>query len=86
MIAVEPKITYIVGDDLIAGVVAAAIWSEKRRFGLSQDMLRALNRGAAKTEQGTTSAFLFRAMVDRLLEEYHTLEAEKQEPSKQHGE
>ena len=44
MVTVEPKITYIVGDDLIAGVVAAAIWSEKRRFGLSQDMLRALNR------------------------------------------
>ena len=66
------KISYTVDDELITGVVAAAIWSEQRRFGLSQDMLRALDRGAAKTEQGTASAFLFQAMVDRLLEEYHS--------------
>ena len=70
----EPKISHRVGDDLIAGVLTTAIRSEKQRFGLTQDMLRALSRGAAKTEQGTAEAFLFQAMVDRLLEEFHTEE------------
>lgn len=68
----EPKISYTVGDALIMGVVTRAVWSEKRRPGLWRDMLRALSRGAAKTEQGTAEAFLFQAMVDRLLEEFHT--------------
>lgn len=71
MNVMEPKISYTVGDDLIAGVIAKAVWSEKRRFGLWQDMLRALDRGAAKTVEGTAGAFLFQAMVDRLLEEFH---------------
>ena len=75
----EPKISYTVGDDLIAGVIARAVWSEKRRNGpprpwLWQDMISALKQGAAQTEQGTASAFLFQAMVDRLLEEFHTEE------------
>ena len=70
----EPKISYTVGDDLIAGVIAKAVWSEKRRPGLWQDMLRALDRGAAGTREGTAEAFLFQAMVDRLLEEFHTEE------------
>ena len=68
----EPKITYNVNDELIRGVIARAVMSEPRRMGLWQDMLRALYQGAAKTEAGTVSAFLFWAMVDRLLEEYHT--------------
>ena len=67
----EPKISYKVDDPLIAGVIARAVWSEKPRRGLWQDMLHALNRGAAKTEAGTAEAFLFQAMVDRLLEEFH---------------
>lgn len=67
----EPKITYNVNDELIRGVIARAVMSEPRRMGLWQDMLRALGRGAEKTKEGTASAFLFRAMVDRLLEEYH---------------
>lgn len=67
----EPKITYNVNDELIRGVIARAVMSEPRRMGLWQDMLRALYQGAEKTEAGTVSAFLFRAMVDRLLEEYH---------------
>lgn len=67
----EPKISYRVGDDLITGVLTMAIGSEKQRFGLTQDMISALKRGAAKTEQGTAEAFLFQAMVDRLLEEFH---------------
>ena len=72
----EPKISYTVGDDLITGVIATAVWSEARRPGLWQDMLRAVDRGAAGTKEGTVSAFFFRAMVDRLLEEFHTLEKE----------
>lgn len=67
----EPKITYNVNDELIRGVIARAVMSEPRRMGLWQDMLRALYRGGEKTKEGTVSAFLFRAMVDRLLEEYH---------------
>ena len=67
----EQKISYTLGDDLIAGVITAAVMSEKRRPGLWQDMLRALDRGAAKTSEGTVNAFLFRAMLDRLLEEFH---------------
>ena len=68
----EPKISYTVGDELIAGVITTATLSEK----LWQDMLRALDRGAAGTEAGTAGAFLFQAMVDRLLEEFHAIEKE----------
>ncbi len=74
---VEQKISYTLGNDLIAGVITAAVMSEKRRPGLWQDMLRALDRGAAKTSEGTANAFLFRAMLDRLLEEFHAGEPEK---------
>lgn len=73
----EPEISYTVEPPLITGVIARAVWSEKQRLGLWQDMIHALNRGAAKTEAGTAEAFLFQAMVDRLLEEYRTIEAEK---------
>lgn len=71
VLLVEPKISYTVDDPLIAGVITAAVMSEKRRPGLWQDMLRALDRGAAGTKEGTVNAFLFRAMVDRLLKEFH---------------
>ena len=67
----EPKITYNVNDELIRGVIARAVMSEPRRMGLWQDMLRALDRGAAKTSEGTVNAVLVRAMLDRLLEEFH---------------
>ena len=72
----EPKISYTVGEDLMAGVITEAVWSEKRRDKsrrpwLWQDMISALKRGAAKSERGTAEAFLFQAMVDRLLEEFH---------------
>ena len=73
----EQKISYTLGDNLIAGVITAAVMSEKRRPGLWQDMLRALDRGAATTSEGTANAFLFRAMLDRLLEEFHAGEPEK---------
>lgn len=74
VITMEPPISYTVDDALITGVIAKAVWSERRRPGLWQDMISALGRGAARTEEGTASAFLFRAMVDRLLEEFHTEE------------
>ena len=66
----EQKISYTLGNDLIAGVITAAVMSEKRRPGLWQDMLRALDRGAEKAGK-TVDTFLFQAMVDRLLEEFH---------------
>ena len=71
-----PKVSYQVSDDLIAGVITEAVWSEKRRDrsprpGLWQDMISALKRGAAKSKRGTAESFLFQAMVDRLLEEFH---------------
>lgn len=75
----ESKISYTVGDELIAGVIAKAVWSENRRPGIWQDMLSALDRGASRTQAGTAGAFLFQAMVDCLLEEYH--KEEKQGPS-----
>ena len=61
------------GDELINAVITAALWSEERKPGNWQKMTAALRQGAAKTEQGTVNAFLFRAMVDRLLEEFHGL-------------
>ena len=45
----------------------------RQKPGNWQKMTAALRQGAAKTEQGTVNAFLFRAMVDRLLEEFHGL-------------
>ena len=80
MIQMEPKISYTVGEDLMAGVITEAVWSEKRRDksprpGLWQDMIAALKRGAARTEGGTAEVFLFQAMVDRLLEEFYAEEA-----------
>ncbi len=68
----EQKLSYQVWDNQIAGVVTAAVMSEQQRPGLWRDMLSALNRGAARTKEGTAGAFLFQAMVDRLLEEFHT--------------
>lgn len=69
-LVMEQKISYTVEDDLIAGDITAAVMSEKRRSGLWQDMLRALDRGAEKAGK-TVDTFLFQAMVDRLLEEFH---------------
>ena len=41
--------------------------------GIWQKMIEALTRGGAKTKEGTVNAFLFQAMVGRLLEEFHAL-------------
>ena len=67
----DPAVNWNLDDGIINAVIATAVWSEKQRPGLWQRMINALNRGAGKTEEGTVNAFLFQAMVDRLLEEYH---------------
>lgn len=68
----DPKMSREIGDELVNAVIMAAVWSEERKPGTWQKMINALHRGAEKTEQGTVNAFLFRAMVDRLLEEFHS--------------
>ena len=68
----ESKVNWEIEDEVINTVIAA-VYSEDRRPGIWQDMIKALSQGASKTEEGTTSAFLFRAMVDRLREEFRTL-------------
>ncbi len=70
---VDTKVRWEIGDELINAVITAAVWSEGQKPGNWQKMIAALRQGAAKTEEGTVNAFLFRAMVDRLLEEFHAL-------------
>ena len=65
---VDAEVAWEIGDEL---VITAAVWSEGQKPGIWQKMIEALNRGGAKTEEGTVNAFLFRAMVGRLLEEFH---------------
>lgn len=66
----EPEISYQVGDDLVRGVLITAVMSEQppARW---KDMLWALARGTAEAGGESVGAFLFQAMVDRLLEEFH---------------
>lgn len=71
----EPALKWNVGEELINAVITAAVHSEGQRPGIWQDMIRATAQGASKTKEETANAFFFRAMVDRLLEEFHTLEA-----------
>ena len=74
---VGSKVTWEIGDELVSAVITAAVWSEERKPGIWQKMIEAVKQGAARTKEGTVNAFLFRAMVDRLLEEYHTLHMEQ---------
>lgn len=67
----EAKVSWKIEDELINAVITAAVWSEGQKPGIWQKMIEALNQGGAKTKEGTANAFLFRAMVDRLLEEFH---------------
>lgn len=62
-----------ISDELVNAAIAAAVWSVERDTWTWQRMITALHRGAEKTEEGTVNAFLFRAMVDRLLEEFRAL-------------
>ena len=71
---VDTAVSWEIGEELVNAVISAAVWSEGQRPGIWQEMMEAVKRGAAKTEEGTVNAFLFRAMVDRLLEEYHVLD------------
>lgn len=66
----DAKVSWEIGDELINAVITAAVWSTERKSGTWQKMIEAAKRGAAKTEEGTVSAFLFRAMVKHLLEEF----------------
>lgn len=69
----EAKVNWEIGDELINAVITAAVWSVERKPGTWQKMIEAADQGAAKTKEGTVSAFLFHAMIDRLLEEFHAL-------------
>lgn len=71
---VDAKVSGEIGDELINAVIAAAVWSEGQRPGIWQKMIEAVNQGAAKTKEGTVNAFLFHAMMDRLLEEFRALD------------
>ncbi len=71
---VDAKVTWKIEDELINAVITAAVWSEEQKPGTWQKMIEAVNRGAAGTKEGTVNAFFFRAMVDRLLEEFHELD------------
>ena len=70
----EPVVKGNIDDGLINAVIAAAVWTEGQRPGVWQKMIAAMYHGAARTEKGTVNAFLFQAMVDRLLEEFQALE------------
>lgn len=71
----EPKPEWGISEGVIVGVITAAVWSVERHPGRWSGMIQALGEGAKKTKEGTVNAFLFRAMVDRLLEEYHALDS-----------
>ena len=71
---VDAKVSWEVGDGLVNAVITAAVWSTERKQGTWRNMIQAINQGAAGTKEGTVNAFLFRAMIDRLLEEFHALD------------
>lgn len=62
-----------INEELVNAVIAAAVHSVERDAWTWQKMITALHWGAEKTEKGTVNAFLFQAMVDRLVEEFHAL-------------
>jgi len=64
-----------IGERLLTGVVWAAVCEVKKTGSkkIWQKMIQALNHGADGTKEKTVDAFLFQAMVDRLLEEFHTM-------------
>lgn len=69
----EPVVRGNIDDGLINAVIAAAVWSVNRKPREWGRMMAALDTAARKTEKGTVQAFLFQAMVDRLLEEFYLL-------------
>lgn len=71
---VGPQARGEISQELINAVLAAAVYAVERKPGIWQKMITALGQGAEKTKLGTVNEFLFNAMVDRLLEEYRTLD------------
>lgn len=74
-----PRVTEVspsrqLGERLITGVVMAAVYQAGQAPGVWQHMLTALERGASQTREGTVDAFLFQAMVERLLAEYRKID------------
>ena len=70
---VAPKVRGQINEELVNAVITAAVYSVERNTWTWQKMINTLQRGAEKTEKGTVNAFLFQAMVDRLLEEFRAL-------------
>lgn len=71
----EPRLKWKLDDEIINAVITAAVQSEGQRPGIWGRMIAALGQAAQKTEENTIDAVLFQAMVDRLLEEFHRLDA-----------
>jgi len=65
-----------IGERLLAGVVWAAVCEVKKAGSQKvwRKMIQALNHGADGTKEKTADAFLFQAMVDRLLEEFQIID------------
>ena len=70
---VAPEVRGQINEELVNAVITAAVYSVERDTRTWQRMRNALQRGAEQTEKGTVNEFLFQAMVDRLLEEFHAL-------------
>ena len=70
---VAPKARGQIDEELVNAVITAAVYAVERDTWTWQKMINALHRGAEGTEKGTVNEFLFQAMVDRLLEEFHAL-------------
>lgn len=70
---VAPEVRGQINEELVNAVITAAVYSVERDTRTWQKMINALHRGAERTEKGTVNEFLFQAMVDRLLEEFHAL-------------
>ena len=66
----ETSPSWELGERLITGVVMTTVHRAGQAPGVWQRMLTALERGASQTREGTVDAFLFQAMVERLLAEY----------------
>ena len=73
----EPAINWSIDDGVVNAVIASAVWAVGHHPGVWSKVMTALDRGVRKTEKGTIDAFLFQAMVDRLLEEYFLLYLEE---------
>lgn len=53
----DPAISWSLDDGVINAVITAAVWSEERRPGIWQRMIRALSSGAEKTRRVQSTPF-----------------------------